>query len=93
MWENIDYLKASRFFHNRLRGSFLFTRYKKDQDIAYVATCSLHHLLNASLLSETGPPMLEFEVSSHLVVAGTFYLFLLIDEAAFNRFRMETEGQ
>ncbi|CAO2839468.1 unnamed protein product [Amaranthus hypochondriacus] len=35
--------------------------YKKDQDIAYVATCSLHHLLNASLLSETGPPMLEFE--------------------------------
>ncbi|KMT06441.1 hypothetical protein BVRB_7g161120 isoform A [Beta vulgaris subsp. vulgaris] len=35
--------------------------YKNNQDIAYVATCSLHHVLNASLLSETGPPLLEFE--------------------------------
>ncbi|XP_074269139.1 protein SHOOT GRAVITROPISM 6 isoform X2 [Silene latifolia] len=35
--------------------------YKKDQEIAYVATCSLHHLLTASLLSETGPPLLDFE--------------------------------
>lgn len=35
--------------------------YKKDQDIALVATCSLHNLLNASLLSETGPPLLDFE--------------------------------
>ncbi|XP_043703621.1 protein SHOOT GRAVITROPISM 6 isoform X1 [Telopea speciosissima] len=35
--------------------------YKKDQDIAFLATCSLHNLLNASLLSETGPPLLEFE--------------------------------
>ncbi|KAL9672971.1 hypothetical protein QQ045_029224 [Rhodiola kirilowii] len=34
---------------------------KKDQDIALVATCSLHNLLNASLLSDTGPPLLEFE--------------------------------
>ncbi|KAG4916386.1 hypothetical protein JHK87_053943 [Glycine soja] len=35
--------------------------YKKDQDIAFLATCSLHNLLNASLLSESGPPMLDFE--------------------------------
>lgn len=34
---------------------------KKDQDTAYVATCNLHHLLYASLLLETGPPLLEFE--------------------------------
>ncbi|KAL3532002.1 hypothetical protein ACH5RR_005523 [Cinchona calisaya] len=35
--------------------------YKKDQDVALVATCTLHNLLNASLLSESGPPLLEFE--------------------------------
>ncbi|RDX96367.1 Protein SHOOT GRAVITROPISM 6, partial [Mucuna pruriens] len=35
--------------------------YKKDQDISFLATCSLHNLLNASLLSESGPPMLDFE--------------------------------
>ncbi|XP_019425603.1 PREDICTED: protein SHOOT GRAVITROPISM 6 isoform X3 [Lupinus angustifolius] len=35
--------------------------YKKDQDIAFLATCSLHHLLNASLLSDSGPPMIDFE--------------------------------
>ncbi|XP_022634964.1 protein SHOOT GRAVITROPISM 6 isoform X6 [Vigna radiata var. radiata] len=35
--------------------------YKRDQDIAFLATCSLHNLLNASLLSESGPPMLDFE--------------------------------
>ncbi|XP_052174886.1 LOW QUALITY PROTEIN: protein SHOOT GRAVITROPISM 6-like [Diospyros lotus] len=35
--------------------------YKKDLDVAFVATCSLHNLLNASLLSETGPPLLDFE--------------------------------
>ncbi|KAL2933424.1 Protein SHOOT GRAVITROPISM 6 [Bienertia sinuspersici] len=35
--------------------------YKKDQNTAYVATFSLHHLLHASLLLETGPPLLEFE--------------------------------
>lgn len=27
-----------------------------------MATCSLHNLLNASLLSESGPPLLDFEV-------------------------------
>ncbi|GAY62685.1 hypothetical protein CUMW_219810 [Citrus unshiu] len=36
--------------------------YKKDQDTALVATCSLHNLLNASLLSETGPPLLDVEI-------------------------------
>ncbi|KAG6403788.1 hypothetical protein SASPL_136020 [Salvia splendens] len=37
--------------------------YKKDQEVAaFVATCSLHNLLNASLLSESGPPLLDFEV-------------------------------
>ncbi|XP_061352593.1 protein SHOOT GRAVITROPISM 6 isoform X2 [Gastrolobium bilobum] len=35
--------------------------YKKDQDISFLATCSLHNLLNASLQSESGPPMLDFE--------------------------------
>ncbi|KAK9204161.1 hypothetical protein WN943_014419 [Citrus x changshan-huyou] len=35
--------------------------YTKDQDTALVATCSLHNLLNASLLSETGPPLLDVE--------------------------------
>ncbi|KAI5680712.1 hypothetical protein M9H77_01939 [Catharanthus roseus] len=35
--------------------------YKKDQDIALVATCSLHNLLNASLLSDSGPPLIDFE--------------------------------
>ncbi|KAI4300360.1 hypothetical protein L6164_033748 [Bauhinia variegata] len=34
---------------------------KKDQDIAFLATYSLYNLLNASLLSESGPPMLDFE--------------------------------
>lgn len=42
---------------------FLNFRYKKDQDIALVATCTLHNLLNASLLSESGPPLIEFEVT------------------------------
>ncbi|GFS45717.1 ARM repeat superfamily protein [Actinidia rufa] len=35
--------------------------YKKDLSIAFVATCSLHNLLNACLLSESGPPLLDFE--------------------------------
>ncbi|KAF6167742.1 hypothetical protein GIB67_017237 [Kingdonia uniflora] len=35
--------------------------YNKDQDIAFLATCSLHNVLSASLLSENGPPLLEFE--------------------------------
>lgn len=35
--------------------------YKKDQDIAFIVTQSLHNLLNACLLSESGPPMLDFE--------------------------------
>lgn len=35
--------------------------YRKDQEIAFLATCSVHNLLNASLLSESGPPLLDFE--------------------------------
>ncbi|XP_022747825.1 protein SHOOT GRAVITROPISM 6-like isoform X4 [Durio zibethinus] len=35
--------------------------YKKDQDNALIATYSLYNLLNVSLLSETGPPLLDFE--------------------------------
>ncbi|TQE07856.1 hypothetical protein C1H46_006505 [Malus baccata] len=35
--------------------------YKRDQDITFLATCSLHNLLNASILSESGPPLLDFE--------------------------------
>ncbi|KAF3328265.1 protein SHOOT GRAVITROPISM 6 [Carex littledalei] len=34
---------------------------KKDQEIAYVATSSLHHVLTAALLTESGPPLLDFE--------------------------------
>jgi hypothetical protein len=34
---------------------------RKDQEIAFVASHSLHNLLNASLLSESGPPLLDFE--------------------------------
>ncbi|KAF9599000.1 hypothetical protein IFM89_033345 [Coptis chinensis] len=35
--------------------------YKKDHDIAFSATCSLHSLLTASLHSEYGSPLLDFE--------------------------------
>ncbi|XP_064960651.1 protein SHOOT GRAVITROPISM 6 isoform X4 [Musa acuminata AAA Group] len=35
--------------------------YKKDQEIAFLATQSLHNLLTACLLSESGPPLLDFE--------------------------------
>ncbi|XP_044471670.1 protein SHOOT GRAVITROPISM 6 isoform X2 [Mangifera indica] len=35
--------------------------YKRDQYTALLATSSLYNLLNASLLSETGPPLLDFE--------------------------------
>lgn len=35
--------------------------YRRDQDIAFLATCSLHSLLNASLLSENSSPLLDFE--------------------------------
>ncbi|KAL7594217.1 protein SHOOT GRAVITROPISM 6 [Lactuca sativa] len=34
--------------------------YKRDQDIAFLATCSLHNLLNASL-PQNGSPLLDFE--------------------------------
>ncbi|XP_042457072.1 protein SHOOT GRAVITROPISM 6-like isoform X6 [Zingiber officinale] len=35
--------------------------YRKDQEIAFLATQSLHNLLTACLLSENGPPLLDFE--------------------------------
>ncbi|XP_038883577.1 protein SHOOT GRAVITROPISM 6 isoform X3 [Benincasa hispida] len=35
--------------------------YKKGQDVAFVTTCSLHNVLNTSLHSESGPPLLDFE--------------------------------
>nr|XP_029119800.1 protein SHOOT GRAVITROPISM 6 isoform X2 [Elaeis guineensis] len=35
--------------------------YKKDHEIAFLASCSLHNLLTACLLSESGPPLLDFE--------------------------------
>lgn len=44
-------------------------RYKREQDAAFVATCSLHSLLNASLLSDSGPPLLDFEVGSISLLA------------------------
>jgi hypothetical protein len=36
---------------------------RKDQEVAFVASHSLHNLLNASVLSESGPPLLDFEVN------------------------------
>ncbi|KAI7751520.1 LOW QUALITY PROTEIN: hypothetical protein M8C21_022432 [Ambrosia artemisiifolia] len=35
--------------------------YKRDHNTAFLATCSLHNLLNASLLSEKASPLLDFE--------------------------------
>ncbi|CAA6662595.1 unnamed protein product [Spirodela intermedia] len=35
--------------------------YRRDQEIAFLATCSLHKILKASLLTESGPPLLDFE--------------------------------
>ena len=49
-----------------LFSSFVF-RYKNDQDIAFLATCSLHSILNSSLLSKSGPPMIDFEVIHAMV--------------------------
>jgi hypothetical protein len=44
--------------------NFFFSyRCKKDQEVAFVAFHSLHNLLNASLLSQSGPPLLDFEVN------------------------------
>ncbi|EPS71954.1 hypothetical protein M569_02803, partial [Genlisea aurea] len=51
---------------------------KRNQDVTYLATSSLHNLLNAALLSETGPPLLDFEdltitLSTLLPVVATNY--------------------
>ncbi|OWM69676.1 hypothetical protein CDL15_Pgr025525 [Punica granatum] len=35
--------------------------YKREKEIAYLATCSLYNVLYSSLMSESGPPMLDFE--------------------------------
>ncbi|KAK1265864.1 hypothetical protein QJS04_geneDACA000260 [Acorus gramineus] len=42
--------------------STILELYKRDQDVIFLATCSLHGLLNATLLSESGPPLLDFEI-------------------------------
>lgn len=63
---------------------FSAVRYKKDQEIAFLATCSLHNMLNVSLLSESGPPMLDFEVVNTVMffvkVPGmlSFFIVLLV---------------
>jgi len=41
---------------------------RKDQEVAFVASHSLHNLLNASLLSESGPPLLDFEELTVILV-------------------------
>ncbi|XP_020400640.1 protein SHOOT GRAVITROPISM 6 isoform X2 [Zea mays] len=41
---------------------------KKDQEVAFVASHSLHNLLNASLLSHSGPPLLDFEELTVILV-------------------------
>ncbi|EHA8588355.1 hypothetical protein COCNU_scaffold004857G000020 [Cocos nucifera] len=40
--------------------------YKKDYEIAFLASCSLHNLLTACLLSESGPPLLDFEMMEEI---------------------------
>uniref|UniRef100_A0A0E0GGS9 Condensin complex subunit 1 C-terminal domain-containing protein n=1 Tax=Oryza nivara TaxID=4536 RepID=A0A0E0GGS9_ORYNI len=49
---------------------------RKDQEIAFVASHSLHNLLNASLLSESGPPLLDFETYNEIQ-----HCFLVISSA------------
>lgn len=41
---------------------------RKDQEVAFVASHSLHNLLNASLFSESGPPLLDFEELTVILV-------------------------
>ncbi|KAK8446790.1 hypothetical protein SEVIR_9G545400v4 [Setaria viridis] len=41
---------------------------RKDPEVAFVASHSLHNLLNASLLSESGPPLLDFEELTVILV-------------------------
>ncbi|KAL6649216.1 hypothetical protein ACP70R_013440 [Stipagrostis hirtigluma subsp. patula] len=41
---------------------------KKDHDVAFIASHSLRSLLNAALLSESGPPLLEFEELTVILV-------------------------
>ncbi|KAL6902358.1 hypothetical protein ACP4OV_005234 [Aristida adscensionis] len=41
---------------------------KKDQEVAFIASHSLRSLLNAALLSESGPPLLEFEELTVILV-------------------------
>lgn len=54
----------------------LLIRYKKDQDISFLATCSLHNLLNASVLSDSGPPLLDFEVKLLYAVLFIYSQFI-----------------
>ncbi|CAH8387155.1 unnamed protein product [Eruca vesicaria subsp. sativa] len=56
----VDLCRSSKCSDYSILSCKLF-RYKKDHDDALLATCSLYNLLNAALLSETGPPLLEFE--------------------------------
>lgn len=63
----------------------LSIRYKRDQDIAFLATCSLNNLLHASLLSESGPPLLDFEVCTlyHVLLFLMSLLVLKFQNTAF----------
>ncbi|XP_078440050.1 ARM repeat superfamily protein isoform X2 [Wolffia australiana] len=61
--------------------------YKRDQEIAFSTTCSLHFILKASLLTDTGPPLLDFEVYNEVqccfLLIGSVYpdnLFLFLIE-------------
>lgn len=53
----------------------LLIRYKKGQDVAFVTTCSLHNVLNTSLHSESGPPLLDFEVMHVVSFPHSFCTF------------------
>lgn len=57
-------------------------RYKKDQESVFIATCSMHNLLTACLLSEAGPPLLDFEVIWNLLFVCSLPPF--INFLAFN---------
>ncbi|GAB2300651.1 Protein SHOOT GRAVITROPISM 6 [Dionaea muscipula] len=63
--------------------------YKKEQDIAFVATKSLHNLLNASLLSDSGPPMLDFEDLTVILSTLLPVVFINNDNKEHSNFSVE----
>ncbi|GAB2235811.1 hypothetical protein Drorol1_Dr00026252 [Drosera rotundifolia] len=63
--------------------------YKKDQDIAFIVTQSLQNLLNACLLSESGPPMLDFEDLTIILSSLLPVVFVSNDSKEHSNFSVE----